>query len=187
MGKKFIESDTEIPGVCVVKRLTNADNRGVFERLFCTSEINAWKNRPIKQINRSRTKLKGVIRGLHFQKEPFSECKLITCLKGCVMDIAVDLRRKSATYGKSFAIELSEKNNISFLVPEGCAHGFQTLTDDVEMLYIHSAAYSAQHEDGINSLDKSLGLDWPLTCTDRSQRDKTLKTFAQYRENRVEV
>ena len=103
------------------------------------------------------------------------------------MDIAVDLRRKSATYGKSFAIELSEKNNISFLVPEGCAHGFQTLTDDVEMLYIHSAAYSAQHEDGINSLDKSLGLDWPLTCTDRSQRDKTLKTFAQYRENRVEV
>ena len=185
--KKFIESDTEIPGLSIVKRLPSADNRGLFERLFCTTEINAWSNRPIKQINRSKTKLKGVIRGLHFQKKPHSEFKLITCLSGSVMDVTVDLRKKSPSFGKSFAIRLSEANDISLLVPEGCAHGFQTLTNDVEMLYLHSTSYAAQYEDGINSLDETLDINWPLACVERSERDKTLKTFADYRDKQIEV
>lgn len=188
LSKKFVEVDTKIPGLTVVKRSPNTDSRGLFERLICTSEIKAWGNRPIKQINRSVTKLKGVIRGLHLQKEPYSECKLITCLKGRVMDIAVDLRLGSPTYGKSFSIELNNKNGISLLVPEGCAHGFQSLTNNVEMLYIHSESYSAQHEDGINSLDETLCLNWPLACRERSERDKSLKAFAaQHEENQVEV
>ena len=103
------------------------------------------------------------------------------------MDIAVDLRIGSPTYGKSFSIELNSKNGISLLVPEGCAHGFQSLTNNVEMLYIHSEAYSAQHEDGINSLDGNLCLNWPLACTERSERDKSLQAFAQNEVNQVEV
>lgn len=187
LAPKFIETATEISGLTTVKRLPSADTRGFFERLVCTSEINAWGNRPIKQINRSTTKRKGVIRGLHLQNEPHSECKLITCLKGKVLDIAVDLRRNSPTFGKSFAIELSETNRISLLIPEGCAHGFQTLTNNVEMLYIHSAAYSALHEDGIDSLDETLRLNWPLECTERSERDEILKKFKQYKDNEIEV
>jgi len=187
LSKKFVEVETIIPGLTVVKRSPNTDNRGLFERLICTSDIKAWENRPIKQINRSVTKLKGVIRGLHLQKEPYSECKLITCLNGRVMDIAVDLRIGSPTYGKSFSIELNSKNGISLLVPEGCAHGFQSLTNNVEMLYIHSESYSAQHEDGINSLDETLCLNWPLACTERSERDKSLRAFTQHEENQVEV
>ena len=187
MAKRFIETDTYISGLTVVKRTPVSDNRGLFERVFCVNEVFSWGNKPVKQINHSVTKLKGVIRGLHFQQMPYSECKLVTCLKGSVMDVALDLRPKSPTYGKFFSIELNQSNNVSLLVPEGFAHGFQTLSDNVEMLYIHSNEYSAENECGIDSLDHNLGIKWPLACTERSERDKTLQTFEQYKDKKVEV
>ena len=187
MAKKFIETYTNISGLTVVKRLPVSDKRGLFERVLCVNEISSWGNRSVKQINRSVTKLKGVIRGLHFQRNPYSECKLVTCLKGSVMDVALDLRTKSPTYGKVFSIELNQGNDISLLIPEGFAHGFQTLSDNVEMLYIHSTEYSAENECGIDSLDHNLGINWPLPCTERSERDKTLQTFEQLKDKKVEV
>ena len=87
MAKKFLETDTDISGLTVVKRMPVSDNRGLFERVLCINEISSWRDRSVKQINRSVTKLKGVIRGLHFQQKPYSECKLVTCLKGSVMDV----------------------------------------------------------------------------------------------------
>lgn len=187
MAKKFIETDTDISGLTVVKRIPVSDNRGRFERVLCVNEISSWRDRSVKQINRSVTKLKGVIRGLHFQQKPYSECKLVTCLKGSVMDVALDLRTKSPTYGKIFSIELNQNNEISLLIPEGFAHGFQTLSDNVEMLYIHSTEYSEENECGIDSLDHNLGINWPLTCTERSERDKTFQTFEQLKDKNVEV
>ena len=103
------------------------------------------------------------------------------------MDVALDLRTKSPTYGKIFSIELNQNNEISLLIPEGFAHGFQTLSDNVEMLYIHSTEYSEENECGIDSLDHNLGINWPLTCTERSERDKTFQTFEQLKDKNVEV
>ena len=187
MTKKFIETLTEIPGLIVIERVPASDNRGLFDKLFCIKEINSWKNRPIMQINRSETELKGVIRGLHFQQFPHSEYKLVTCLRGSVMDVALDLRKSSPTYGKTFSIKMTQSNNISLLVPAGCAHGFQTLSNNVEMIYVHSADYSAEYEDGIDSLDHTLKINWPLPCTERSERDKSLKAFNQLEDIKIEV
>jgi len=187
LTKKFIEKVTEISGLVMIERVPASDNRGLFDKLFCVREISSWKNRPIMQINRSKTKRKGVIRGLHFQRIPHSEYKLVTCLKGSVMDVILDLRKSSPTYGKSFSLEMTQSNNISLLIPPGCAHGFQTLSNDVEMIYVHSAVYSVEHEDGINSLDRTLKINWPLPCTERSERDKSLKAFDKLEDIKIDL
>jgi dTDP-4-dehydrorhamnose 3,5-epimerase len=140
--------------------------------LFCAEELSVagWK-KPIAQINHTRTSRRGTVRGMHFQRAPHSEMKLVSCIRGSVWDVAVDLRKGSATFLQWHAEELSAENGRAMLIPEGFAHGFQSLTDDVELLYCHSAPYHAEAEDGLNPADPELAIAWPLEITELSGRD----------------
>ncbi|MCR4343412.1 MAG: dTDP-4-dehydrorhamnose 3,5-epimerase, partial [Candidatus Scalindua sp.] len=120
----------------------------------------------------SKTKKQGAIRGMHFQYKPFAEMKLIRCLKGKVFDVAVDLRKHSSTYLSWYAEILSPENATMFIVPEGCAHGFQVLEPDSELLYLHTAFYNPEYEGGILYDDPAVGIEWPMACSEISDRDK---------------
>jgi dTDP-4-dehydrorhamnose 3,5-epimerase len=148
------------------------DARGFLSRLFCADELVAvgWK-KCIAQINQTFTQKKGTVRGMHFQHPPHAEMKFVTCLRGAVWDIAVDLRADSPTFLHWHAQELSAANHYAFLIPEGFAHGFQTLTDDCDLLYLHSAAYAPEAEAGLNPQDPELSITWPLTIIELSARD----------------
>ena len=174
---RFKEKQTKIKGVFSISKTLVGDDRGNIERLFCLNEIHGWSNRPVKQVNKSFTAKKGTIRGFHFQKPPKAEAKLICCLRGKVTDFALDLRKKSRTYGKIFKIELDENLHNAVIIPEGVAHGFQTLTDNVEMLYFHSEFYSPDMESGVNMLDSSLNLKFEHDCSLISERDRQLQLF----------
>jgi dTDP-4-dehydrorhamnose 3,5-epimerase len=130
-------------------------------------------NKPISQINQTLTKKKGAVRGLHYQLAPFVEAKLVTCIKGEIFDVAVDLRRDSPTYLSWHAEVLSENNHKSFLIPEGFAHGFQTLSNDCELIYLHTAPYSSGRERGLNYAEKKINISWPLEISEISDRDQT--------------
>ena len=174
-GNRFLIEPTEISGVFTVTRRRLADERGFLARLFEPEELACagWQG-PIAQINETGTARAGTVRGLHFQWPPHAEMKLVSCTAGRILDAAVDLRKDSPTYLRSVAIELSAESGRALLIPEGCAHGFQALTDDVRMIYIHTAPYAAAHEGGLDALDPALGLAWPLPVVNRSPRDETL-------------
>ncbi len=163
---------TAIAGVFVIERIQRGDERGLFERLFEASLLKecGWDG-PIVQVNHSYTKDHGVVRGLHYQLPPYSEHKLVSCLRGEVWDVAVDLRVGSPTYLQHVAVSLSGSNAKALLIPPGCAHGFQTMSEDVDMLYCHSKPYSPEFEAGVNVCDPKLQIAWPLTMTQRSPRD----------------
>ena len=166
-----------IKGVVEIQTPKIEDERGYF--LSCFKENNKftkdiWSEKQISQVNISFTKKKGSVRGLHFQKVPFSEYKIIRCIKGKVWDVAVDLRPYSETYKKWIAYELCEKKSNSLIIPDGCAHGFQTLVNSCELLYLHSKNYAPNYESGIRWNDPSLNINWPLNVTVVSSRDKTL-------------
>ena len=126
---------------------------------------------PIVQINHSRTTKVGAVRGMHFQRPPHAEMKLVRCLKGRVWDVAVDLRTDSPTFLQWHAEELSATNHRALLIPEGFAHGFQALSDGVELVYLHSAAYTKESEGGLNPKDARLSIAWPLAITELSGKD----------------
>jgi dTDP-4-dehydrorhamnose 3,5-epimerase len=126
----------EIPGAAVVEAIPFLDQRGSFSRLYCESELSdILGHRKILQINASMTKTVGAVRGLHFQHSPKAEMKLVRCIRGQVFDVLVDLRRESPTFKKWHAEEMSPENAKMMVIPEGCAHGFQVLLPDSEMLY----------------------------------------------------
>jgi dTDP-4-dehydrorhamnose 3,5-epimerase len=140
--------------------------------MFCALELeNAGWQQSIAQINHTYTARKGTIRGLHYQLPPHAEMKLISCIRGEVWDLAVDLRANSPTFLKWHAEYLTADNGFSLLIPEGFAHGFQCLTNDVELLYCHSSAYVPTVERGVHPLDASLAIDWPLPITELSHKD----------------
>lgn len=171
---------TEIDGVKIVKSDRFSDNRGSFMRLFCDKELNAFLNdRKIVQINHSKTIKVGTIRGLHFQNSPHAEMKMVRCLKGRVFDVAVDLRKNSSSYLKWHAEELSSENGHMFIIPEGCAHGFQVLEADSELLYLHTALYCPDSEGGIMHNDPAIGIQWPLEISEVSERDLKYKLISQ--------
>jgi dTDP-4-dehydrorhamnose 3,5-epimerase len=174
---RFEEIATDIEGIFTVTKNKIGDDRGFLERLFCVHELHSWSNRPLAQVNRTFTAKKGTMRGLHFQQGPFAEAKFICCLKGKVTDIALDLRKTSKTYGHVFSIRLDSELHNAVLLPEGVAHGFQSLTDNVEMLYFHSQPYSSAYEAGVNILDPSLEVNWELPCQMISDRDKNFPYF----------
>lgn len=175
MSARFIVEPTPLAGCCALTRAPLGDERGFLERLFCSEDLGPlWGQRPIAQINRTVTATKGTLRGMHFQHVPAAECKYVTCLRGVVYDVAVDLRADSASFGRWFGLELSGASHNALIIPEGFAHGFQTLSDDVEMLYLHSAAYNAGCEGGVNAHDRDLAIDWPLPVTLQSPRDQAL-------------
>lgn len=165
---------TNIDGLVVAESQLFKDERGAFARLFCEQELSSVIGvRKIVQINHSCTSAVGTIRGLHFQHAPHAEMKLVMCLKGKVWDVAVDLRKGSPTFLRWHAELLSADNHKTLAIPEGFAHGFQTLTDDCEMLYLHTAAYSPRAEAGLNPQDAKLGIAWPLPIAKISTRDAT--------------
>jgi len=164
--------ETCIPGAWVINTPAFEDNRGAFSRLFCSQELKpVIGNKTIVQINHSKTHSVGAVRGLHFQNSPNAETKIVRCIKGRVFDVAVDLRPNSQTFLKWTAVELTPDNHNAFVIPEGCAHGFQVLEEDSELLYLHTAFYSPDDEGGVRFDDSMIGVDWPLTPTDLSERD----------------
>lgn len=168
---------TPICGVFELLAQPFADHRGAFLNAFRIQEpafTEAWGERPIAQVNLSRTEAVGAIRGLHLQAFPHSEAKLVRCLKGRVWDVAVDLRRDSATYGQWQAIELSPDQGNALMIPEGCAHGFQVLEPSSELLYLHSGAWVPEAETGVRWDDPRLAIAWPLSPTELSKRDCSL-------------
>ncbi len=179
MSARFTVIDTTIAGVRLIERQRVGDARGFLERLFCADElVGAGWVWPIVQINRTRTERRGTIRGMHFQRPPAAEAKLVTCVGGAVFDVALDLRDGSPTYGQAHAETLSEDNRRTLLIPPGCAHGFQALEDGAELLYLHSAAYAPAHEGGVDARDPALGIAWPTADPTLSDRDRGHPAFA---------
>ena len=154
------------------------DERGFFARTFCKQEFathglaTQWV-----QCNMSFSAKAGTVRGLHFQRPPMAETMLVRCTRGAIFDVIVDLRLGSATFGRWHGEWLDDNNRRMICVPEGFAHGFQTLSDNVEMLYFHSAPYSAANEGGLLWNDPELGISWPLSVTDLSVRDQGFPQF----------
>ena len=169
---RFTCTPLPLAGLTRVQRQPLADARGFFERLFCAEELAAcgWSG-PIAQINHSLTRQAGSVRGLHYQKPPHAEMKLVTCLRGAVWDVAVDLRAGSPTFLHWHAEELSADNACALLIPQGFAHGFQALTPDAELLYCHSHPYTPAAEAGLQALDARLAIAWPLPLAELSPRD----------------
>jgi dTDP-4-dehydrorhamnose 3,5-epimerase len=172
MNSRFDFIATPIADLTVVVRKPCGDARGFLERLFCTAELAPLlRGKGIVQINRTLTAACGTARGLHFQHPPHAEMKFVSCLRGEVFDVAVDLRRDSPTFLHWHAEILSADNHKTLAIPAGFAHGFQTLTNHCEMLYFHTAAYHPQAEDGLNLLDPRLAIPWPAPLTGLSPRD----------------
>lgn len=170
---RFQLSLLPLHGVVRVDRQRLGDSRGYLSRFFCADELRqaGWHKR-VAQVNHTYTARRGVVRGMHFQRPPFAEMKLVSCLRGAVWDVAVDLRIGSPTFLRWHAELLSAENGRALLIPEGCAHGFQAQTDDVELLYLHSEPYTAEAEGGLHPLDPLLGISWPLDITELSERDQ---------------
>lgn len=166
---------TPIAGVWRVRTEAREDARGSFTRLYCAEAFDAvMPGLCFVQTNLSTTRQRGTVRGLHLLRAPAMEFKLVRCLQGRVFDVAADLRRGSPTHGRWFAIELSAQGPDALLVPPGVAHGFQALSDDVQLLYQHSVAYDAALDDGIRHDDPSLAIAWPLPVQHLSPRDRSL-------------
>ena len=149
------------------------DARGYFTRVLDLEAVRAaGAEFRVAQVNRSLTRPRGTIRGLHFQHPPRAQAKFIQVLRGAIYDVSVDLRAGSPTFRQWVAVELSSDNHRIALVPEGCAHGFQTLTDDCLIEYFVSDVYSPEHEGGLRWDDPALEIAWPLPCTLTSERDR---------------
>ncbi len=153
----------------------NVDDRGFFARIYCEEEFTAQGlNTQWVQMNVSYSADKGTLRGLHFQREPAAEVKLVRCLSGRVYDVIVDLRTGSDSFGRYCAVTLDAAIGNAIYIPKGFAHGFQTLSPDTTLQYAHSTPYRPGHEGGINALDPDLGLNWPLDPVNMSGRDLAL-------------
>jgi dTDP-4-dehydrorhamnose 3,5-epimerase len=156
------------------------DNRGIFARVFCQRELqNMLHDKNIVQINHSLTKQKGVIRGMHFQYPPKAETKMVKCLHGSVFDVIIDLCQGSSTFLKWHEEILSAENMKMLYIPEGFAHGFQTLEENCELIYLHTEFYSPEHEGSVRYDDPKIGIKWPLEVRDISERDKKHPLLAE--------
>lgn len=163
---------TKLAGAWVLEYVPIQDNRGAFTRLFCKRELETiLGTKQIVQINHSMTRSVGAVRGLHYQHPPNAEIKIVRCVKGRVFDVAVDLRQGSPTFLEWTAVELSPANNRAFVIPEGCAHGFQVLEEDSQLLYMHTEFYNKHAEGALRFNDPRVNVNWPLAPTDLSERD----------------
>ena len=164
---------TNIAGLFTVQLKKLEDERGFFTRTFCKNEFKqVGFNKEFVQFNHSNNKLKGTIRGMHFQYAPFCETKLIRCVQGAVYDVAVDLREGSPTFLQHVGVELTAQNMTSILIPEGFAHGFQTLEDNTALIYHHTEFYAAGADGGMRYDDPALKIDWKLPAVQVSEKDK---------------
>lgn len=170
---RFDFTSTPLSGLALVQRKIIEDHRGYFSRFYCHEEFREMGllDKPIAQINQSFTCKAGTVRGLHFQYPPYAENKVVSCVRGAVFDVAVDIRHDSPTFLHWHGEILSAENHRCLIVPEGFAHGFQTLTDDCELIYLSTAPYSQTTESALNATDPKLAISWPLPIADLSERD----------------
>ena len=165
--------ETEIPGVLVIEPDVFGDHRGWFCETWNRQKLHdAGIDADFVQDNQSYTKAKGTLRGLHFQQNPMSQAKLVRVVRGAVLDVAVDLRKGSPTYLKHVGVELSAENKRQFFIPKGFAHGFLTLTDDVEFVYKVDAPYAPDCDRSVRFDDPEIGVDWPCEEPILSDKDK---------------
>jgi dTDP-4-dehydrorhamnose 3,5-epimerase len=163
---------TTLNGLLVVQRQLIADTRGFFSRFYCTEAFKtAGVTKSIVQINHTFTKQQGAVRGLHFQYPPYAETKIVSCVSGKIFDVAVDIRPDSPSFLQWHGEVLSAENRRSLLIPEGFAHGFQALTADCELIYLHTESYHAEAEGGLSVYDPRLNIRWQQPITDLSLRD----------------
>ena len=169
---------TDIAGLKKIPIVTSRDSRGYFTKLYSEDFYKTHDfDFKIAQINLSVTEETGTVRGLHYQLPPFSERKVIRCLRGRVFDVIVDIRHDSSSFLKYETFELSEDNGFALHVPAGCAHGFQVLDGPAELLYVHSEEYRPDYEAGINPFDPQLLINWPVAVTQISERDKSFPSL----------
>jgi dTDP-4-dehydrorhamnose 3,5-epimerase len=163
---------TPIAGVQVVRRTRRADARGFLARLFSVDAF-AQAGAPfaVAQVNHTCTRVVGAVRGLHYQRAPHADTKLVTCVRGAVFDVAVDLRRGSATFLRWFGLRLDAADDAALLIPAGCAHGFQVLDADAELIYLHTAAYTPLAEGAVHPQDPRVAVAWPQPIALLSERD----------------
>ncbi len=164
--------NTSLDGVYIIEPKAFGDNRGWFMESYSKRDMEAAGiNVDFVQDNRSYSAKKGIIRGLHFQRNPMAQAKLVTCLRGAILDVAVDLRKDSPTYKQWISVELTAENRNELFIPKGFAHGFLTLTDDVEIMYKCDEFYSPEHDGGIRFDDPDIGVDWGITEPILSEKD----------------
>jgi dTDP-4-dehydrorhamnose 3,5-epimerase len=166
-------TETPLKGAYIIELEPFRDNRGLFARTFCKRDFQKiGHKKEFVQFNHSVTFQKGTIRGMHYQVPPSSEIKLIRCIRGSVFDVIIDLRYKSSTFLKYFTAELSETNMKMIYVPEGFAHGFQTLEDNSQLIYHHTQFYNPSDERGIRYNDPAININWLLQPINITDKDK---------------
>jgi len=170
--------ETKIPGIVLVDLDRREDHRGFFARSWCQREFSDYGlNARVVQINVGYTVGRGGLRGMHFQTAPSAEAKTARCTRGAIFDVAIDLRPDSPTFKQWFGAELTAENHRILHIPEGCAHGYQTLADDTEMEYLTTAFYSPQDATGVRFDDPAFGVVWPLPVSSISEADKSWPDF----------
>ena len=164
---------TGLPGLHRVQRRLNTDDRGHFARLFDLEALQTlgWHG-GVAQVNHSATRYAGTVRGLHLQRPPHAEWKLVSCVRGRVWDVGVDLRQNSPTFLHWHAETLDADQGLALLLPPGVAHGFQALSDEAELVYVHSQPHRPDHDSGVHPLDPRLALPWPLPPIRLSAKDQ---------------
>ena len=173
MSNTFDFLSTPLAGLFEIQRKQLTDDRGFLSRLFCSNEFNeVGLKKPFVQVNHTKTNKKGTIRGMHFQNPPYSEAKVVSCIQGEVLDVIVDIRKDSKTFLKYHSVVLSDNNFKGIFIPEGFAHGFQALTDNCQLIYLHSEFYTPSAESVINPLDINIDIKWPCNVSEMSARDQ---------------
>jgi len=166
--------NTPLKGLYLIKHNILQDERGLFSRIFCKHEFDKIGfNKEFVQFNHSFNVKKGTVRGMHFQHPPFAETKLIRCVEGSAYDIAVDVRQGSPTFLQYYGVELSARNMNTILIPEGFAHGFQTLEDNTTLIYHHTQYYTPHADGGIRYDDPLLNINWKFPIVNVSMKDKS--------------
>jgi dTDP-4-dehydrorhamnose 3,5-epimerase len=170
----MIRHPLPLAGAFILETHPHEDDRGMFSRLFCQNELQDLLNgKHILQINHSLTRQTGALRGMHFQRPPEAEIKIVTCLAGSVFDVIIDIRQDSPSFLQWHGERLSAENRKRMYIPEGFAHGFQTLEENSELLYLHTAFYSPDHEGAVHYNDPLMNIKWPLKITNISEKDET--------------
>lgn len=174
----MIFTDTALHGAFVLELEKREDSRGFFARTFCQKEFEAHGLDPaVAQCNIAFNKRRGTLRGLHFQRKPYEEAKLVRCTRGAVYDVIVDLRRDSPTFKRWIGVELSADNRRMLYVPPGFGHSYQTLEDNAEVLYLVSQFYAPDHASGVRYDDPAFAIRWPLEITEISEQDRRWPDF----------
>ena len=170
----------QLQGAVLIELEPKTDERGFFARTFCADEFaQAGLNTNVVQCNVSFNKRKGTLRGMHYQKAPHEEAKLVRCTSGAIFDVIIDLRPESPTFKRHFSVILSAENRSALYVPEGFAHGFQTLRDNTEIFYQMSQRYQAEAAAGVRWDDPAFGIEWPPDERIITERDRTYPDYRQ--------